>query len=231
MNTSTIFKGVCCIAAVCFISNTAHGQILKKLGKRAQKAAERTVERRVEKETQEKTDEVLDSVLEPGKKGEQTPPTTKLPPVRGGQDNGNGGNYPNQGNTGSNQNTGPKTITVYSKFDYVPGDKTLFYDDFSRDFIGDFPSKWNTNGGGEVVTMNDSPEKWLELIPGYNIYYIPDVPKLPEEYTIEFDVMAVGLSKRTSSTSMLRIALSDDDKFKDGSNFVHAALPFCQYGA
>ena len=40
---------------------------------------------------------------------------------------------------------------VYSKYDFVPGDKIIYFDDFSQDFIGDFPSKWNTNGTGEVV--------------------------------------------------------------------------------
>ncbi|NNC70934.1 MAG: OmpA family protein [Flavobacteriaceae bacterium] len=122
-------------------------------------------------------------------------------------------------------------LEVYSKFDFVPGDKLLFFDDFSNDFIGDFPSKWNTNGGGELVTLGDSQEKWLELISGYGVYFIPDTPTLPEEYTIEFDLMTVGLDRRTSSTAKLRIDLSDDDKFKEGDNFVQAHLPFCQYSA
>ncbi len=213
-------------------STDAHSQILKKLKKRAEKAAERTVERRVDRETQEKTDEVLDSILEPGKKGEKPSPQEPLPTIVGGQETRNGGSNPNNnGQTGEAGISGSGGIAVYSKFDYVPGDQIIFYDDFTKDFVGDFPSKWNTNGGGEVVTMNDSPEKWMELLPGYNIYYIPDVPKLPEEYTIEFDVMAVGLSNKTSSTATMRIALSDDDKFKDGANFVHAQLPFCQYAA
>ncbi len=204
---------------------TAQGQILKKLKKKAEKAAERTVERRVEKETAEKTDQVLDSILEPGKKGEVARdkdgnpiPQMDLP-----------GEGDNNMNTSPGHMEGPEAIQIYSKFDYVPGDKMLFFEDFQNDFIGDFPSKWNTNGSGEVVTMNDSDEKWLELISGYNIYFIPDVPKLPEEYTIEFDVMAVGLSKRTSSTATLRVDLSDDSSFKEGANFVHAQIPFCQY--
>ncbi len=212
---------------ILFSIPAAQGQILKKLKKSAEKSAERTVERRVEKEAAEKTDQVLDSILEPGKKGE----------VARDKD-GNPIPQPNtpgagEGNTDNSSGTmeGPPTMMVYSKFDYVPGDKLLFYEDFQKDFIGDFPSKWNTNGSGEVVTMNDSDEKWLELISGYNIYFIPDVPKLPEEYTIEFDVMAVGLSKKTSSTATLRIDLSDDDGFKEGANFVHAQIPFCQYGA
>jgi len=210
----------------------ANSQILKKLGKRAEKAAERAVERRVEKETTEKTEEVLDSILEPGSKSEKEKrnPAPNDGPTQNSEVEGQGPDMDKPTNSESTPGTsGPKTIKVYSKFDYVPGDKQLFYDDFSNDFVGDFPAKWNTNGSGEVVTVNESPEKWLEMVSGYNIYFIPDAPELPEEYTIEFDVLAVGLDGKTSSTAKLRVDLTDDDKFKEGANFVQASLPFCQY--
>ena len=59
-------------------------------------------------------------------------------------------------NSDSSDDNAPEVpLTINSKFDFVPGDKLLFYDDFSSDFIGDFPSKWNTNGTGEVVTINE----------------------------------------------------------------------------
>jgi outer membrane protein OmpA-like peptidoglycan-associated protein len=206
----------------------AEGQILKKLGKRAEKAAERTVERRVEKETAEKTDQVLDSILEPGSKGEQNPPGQGAPPPPPPPSGDTGGNTQGQSGSGVQGGSGEKTMQVYSKFDFVPGDKLMFYDDFALDFIGDFPSKWNTNGSGEVVTINDSREKWFSVIPGSNTFYIPDVPSLPEEYTIEFDIMATGLDQKTTSSAVLRVILTDDQKFKWG-HYVYVSIPFCQY--
>lgn len=204
---------------------TVQGQVWKKLKKKAEKAAERTVERRVEKETSKKTDEVLDSILEPGKKG-KTPTDKDGVPIPQGE-------IPDQNessdDTSSSEASGPKSIEVYSKFDFVPGDKLLFFNDFADDFIGDFPSKWNTNASGEVVSVNNSPQKWFELKGGYNLFYIPDVPKLPEEYTVEFDVMGLGLDNGTSSAAVLQVILSDDGQFKYGNNFVHANIPFCQY--
>ena len=212
---------------IAFACANGNAQLLKKLGKRAERAAERTIERRVDKEASEKTDEVLDSILEPGKKGQQAPPDVDLPnPNTGGQTSESpnaGGSLPNAPDAGT------KTIEVYSKFDYVPGDKPLFFDDFAEDFIGDFPAKWNTNAGGEIVTLGDSPQKWLGLKSGYNIFYIPNAPQLPEEYTIEFDIATVGLDRQTSSTSRLVVMLSDDEKFGDGQNFAIVELPFCQY--
>ncbi len=226
MKTSSsckILLSFVCIFGFCLNGNA---QLLKKLGKRAEKAAERTIERRVEKEASEKTDQALDSILEPGSKGKQKTPKTPQPT------DGNSNPNPNtQGsqNTGTTPTDGPKSIEVYSKFDYVPGDRLMFYDDFANDFIGDFPSKWNTNGGGEIVTIGESSEKWLELISGYNLYFIPDVPQLPEEYTVEFDVITVGIDNQTSSNAKLRVDLSNDAKFSEGSYFVQAYIPFCQY--
>lgn len=215
-----------CFLIVGFATNV-NGQFLKKLGKRAEKAAERTVERRVEQETSKKTDAALDSILEPGKNGEQQAPQS--PPSGGGNDSGNSGNTQGTNSPSGNGSTsGPKTMQVYSKFDFVPGDKLLFYDDFSNDFVGDFPANWNTNGSGEVVTIGDSPEKWFEMKSGANIFYIPDVPTLPEEYTVEFDLLATGLDKNTSSSTILRVVLSNDNNFRWG-DYIYAAIPFCQY--
>lgn len=205
---------------------SADAQILKKLGKTAERAAERTVQRRVDRETSKKTDEVLDSILEPGKKGRQQYPGD------GSSNPGTSSDNSSDNNSGTQRNSGiagtDPSIEVYSKFDFVPGDKQIFFDDFGNDFIGDFPSKWNTNGTGEVVTIGDSPQKWMELKPGYGITYIPDVPDLPEEYTIEFDVMATGLDRQTTSTAVMKVGVSDDSSFKWGK-YATVDIPFCQY--
>jgi OOP family OmpA-OmpF porin len=121
-------------------------------------------------------------------------------------------------------------MEVYSKFDFVPGDELIFFDDFSQDFIGDFPSKWNTNGSGEVVRLNKVEGNWFEPKPGYDIYYIPDVTNLPEDYTIEFDILSSGLSRDTKSTAMMQIILSDADNFDEGEDsYVYVTIPFGQY--
>ncbi|MCK8480776.1 OmpA family protein [Psychroserpens algicola] len=121
-------------------------------------------------------------------------------------------------------------LEILSKYDFVPGDELIFFDDFSQDFIGDFPSKWNTNGSGETVKIKN--ENWLELKSGYGIFFIPDVNQLPEDYTIEFDILTSGISQQTSSTARLHIYLSDNSKFNAGSeHHVMTSLPFGQYSA
>ncbi|GAB1857052.1 hypothetical protein MHTCC0001_18880 [Flavobacteriaceae bacterium MHTCC 0001] len=135
-----------------------------------------------------------------------------------------------KGNTVEKPSNISDNLEVYSKFDFVPGDKLLFFDDFSKDFIGDFPSKWNTNASGEVVKINGRG-KWFELKTGYGVYFIPDVENLPENYTIEFDILTKGVDKNTSSSAILSVILSDNNKFDQGLNYATVTIPLGQYYA
>ncbi len=201
-------------------STVGHGQILKKLKKKAEKAAERTVERRVERETQEKTDAVLDSILEPGSQEKDSignTPTSRNPddPMA------------IAGNKSSTDPPGSK-LAYYTNYDFVPGDRVILYEDFSLDLIGDFPLKWNTNGSGEVVTLDNSPYKWLKLT--NKTTYVPDLAEtLPDDYTIEFDMMTFGLDRTISSNAHLTLFLDDNNTLKKGQNYAQIGIPLCQY--
>jgi outer membrane protein OmpA-like peptidoglycan-associated protein len=83
------------------------------------------------------------------------------------------------------------TLTSYSKYDFVPGEKVIFFDDFSQDAVGDFPALWNTNGSAEVVTTNLFPGNWMRFITEECIW-TDELLKLPDNYTIEFDVIPIG---------------------------------------
>ncbi len=100
--------------------------------------------------------------------------------------------------TTSAQDPAQASFASYSKFDFVPGDKLIFFDDFAGDNVGDFPGKWNTNGKGEVVTSNVYPGKWLKMRNATT--YLPGISssKFPENYTLEYDMIASG-EDRTGS--------------------------------
>jgi OmpA-OmpF porin, OOP family len=76
----------------------------------------------------------------------------------------------------------------YSKFDFVPGEKVIFYEDFSQDAIGDFPALWNTNSSAEVVTTNLYPGNWMKFL-GREAVWTDELLTLPDNYTIEYDVI------------------------------------------
>ena len=46
---------------------------------------------------------------------------------------------------------------INSKYDFIPSEKVIFFDDFTSENVGDFPVQWNTNASGEIVTTSDFP--------------------------------------------------------------------------
>jgi outer membrane protein OmpA-like peptidoglycan-associated protein len=81
-------------------------------------------------------------------------------------------------------------LESYSKFDFIPGEKVIFFDDFSQDAVGDFPLLWNTNGTAEVVTTNLFPGHWMKFDCNESIW-TDNLLELPDNYTIEFDVVPI----------------------------------------
>jgi OmpA-OmpF porin, OOP family len=82
------------------------------------------------------------------------------------------------------------SLQSYSKFDFMPGERIIFFDDFSQDAIGDFPAQWNTNGSAEVVTTNLFPGKWMQFI-GDGSIWTDQLLNLPEDYTVEYDAIPI----------------------------------------
>lgn len=82
-------------------------------------------------------------------------------------------------------------LESYSKYDFVPGEKVIFYEDFSQDAVGDFPALWNTNGSAEVVTTNLFPGRWMKYECDEAIW-TDALLNLPENYTIEYDVIPIS---------------------------------------
>ncbi len=91
--------------------------------------------------------------------------------------------------TGKDVNTqGNSSIKAYSKYDFVPGEKVIGFEDFSTGNIGDFPAGWNTNGAAEIVTIEKKTGRWLMITkPGV---FVPEfINKLPDDFTFEFDLL------------------------------------------
>jgi len=92
-------------------------------------------------------------------------------------------------------------LQTYSNYDFIAGEKVIFYDDFSQVNVGDFPAGWNTNGSGEVVTTNLHDGKWFK-IKGSESRVVPEITYLlPDNFTIEFDVIPQKNSKGGDSNS------------------------------
>jgi OOP family OmpA-OmpF porin len=138
-----------------------------------------------QKVSQKVADKVLSKIFDKKKKKDTDNPAN----------NSNTSNSNTSNSTTTTENDSKKgnsdaspAFKTYSKFDFIPGDKVIAYDDFSKDAIGDFPVTWNTNSSGEVVTASGQQGHWLMVKkPGK---YIPEyIKELPDNFTFEYDVV------------------------------------------
>ncbi|MDO9693977.1 MAG: CsgG/HfaB family protein [Candidatus Latescibacteria bacterium] len=82
-------------------------------------------------------------------------------------------------------------MALYTRCDFVPGDRTIFCDDLDREEVGEFPSRWNlVDGVFEVARKGD--KGWILCSDTGNLS--PKLPAgpFPEKYTIEMDIYDNG---------------------------------------
>ncbi len=77
-------------------------------------------------------------------------------------------------------------MTLFTRYDFVPGNKVIFYDDMSDEEEGEFPYRWNLDRGVyEVVRLGG--EFWIMATDNGSIRpRTPDAP-LPPKYTVEME--------------------------------------------
>ena len=102
-----------------------------------------------------------------------------------------GGNNAQQA-AGNQQQAAPKenarAISEWNKFDFVPGDEVIFYDQLDGEQLGEFPSKWELlEGEAEIQKLNG--ENVIAIMNNARIMPLMESTwnYLPDVYTIEFD--------------------------------------------
>lgn len=159
----------------------------------------------------EKVNQKIDQEIDKGFEKATEKPDKNKNKDAGNNDAGSDDSSSENSSATSGDKTAPATFSSYSKFDFIPGDKVIAFEDFSSDNVGDFPAKWNTDGSGEIVTVSSATGKWFAM--GESGYYRPDYLKmpLPDNFTLEFDVI---FNKSTSGDTwyfMLGNAKEDKD--------------------
>jgi outer membrane protein OmpA-like peptidoglycan-associated protein len=175
-------KKLCFLAVVMMLSAITHGQLLKRLGERAKQ--------KMEQKAGDKVDKTIDDAVDG--KGKKKKKGDNKSPKEGNDSTGENGaenGSVSTGGTGKTSGTGTTgTLKSYSKYDFVPGDKVIWVEDFMQDAVGDFPAKWNTNSSGEVVTADGLKGHWLMIQKKGR--FIPEfIKNLPENFTMQFDLV------------------------------------------
>jgi OOP family OmpA-OmpF porin len=171
---------------ILFTVSLAHAQI-DVLGK---------INEKVEQKVDEKTDEAIDNALKDKEKSkeEKKEETSQDKSVTASQTE--------------------VSMKSYSKFDFVPGDNVIFYENFAQDAIGDFPPNWNTTGSGEVVTLSSLEGRWLKWSAG--VLYAPNLTvSFPDNFTLEFDMLMQKTEAREDPYFGLSFYSSDKDNLNE----------------
>lgn len=186
------------VFAFAFYYQTAEAQLLKKL----KKSVEKSVERKLEQKKQKETDKAIDSILYGDKKKNQKKDdkTNKDAKETSNENVLVRGKSDNESETPSNKdvsndsgedkvtnNSNSERLQVFSKYNFVPGDKIIFHDDLVGEENGEFPSRWdllkgnaeNGSFGGENI-INIENKSIITPLMETDEY-------LPEVFTIEFD--------------------------------------------
>lgn len=154
------------------------------------------VKKRVEENVSRQTDRAVDcamgdqSCIEKAKAegkpvhidSTRTAPSAAAPSGAGSESGGVSGGTGGSGGGGGN--------AVWANYDFVPGMKTIFFEDFKNDEIGNFPRRYEFQSGNiELVTFRD--RTWLRVATEGR-FSIPMPVVLPTRYTIEMDYWGTG---------------------------------------
>ena len=92
--------------------------------------------------------------------------------------------------------TGPvaEDMTLYTKYDFVPGNKVIYFDDLEGEEEGEFPYRWNLDQGVfEIARMGG--EYWILCTDDGSIRPKLPIGPLPEKYTVELEFWSSGPDK------------------------------------
>jgi outer membrane protein OmpA-like peptidoglycan-associated protein len=136
-----------------------------------------------------KIEEGVESLLKKKKSGaKEDEDTDEGESAESESDESDSENSENQGKT-ANPESAKQKLESITQYDFVPGDKILYYEDFSQDAIGDFPALWTSNGSGEVKTVNIAPGKWFHLNGEDAVYCYSRTISFPDNFIVEFDII------------------------------------------
>ena len=173
------------LATVSVSVTPAEAQFGKRLKERLKKNAEdKAIDKAVEKQ-----DEAIESATS-GESPEDTARATAAP-TEPGSTTAADASAPAAASTaaGAGGAASPADKKVWANYDFVPGQRTLFFTDFTEDEVGNFPRRLEFKTGGMEIVEFEGGQRALKAT-SQSDFFIPLPEVLPEKYTIELDVIS-----------------------------------------
>jgi outer membrane protein OmpA-like peptidoglycan-associated protein len=87
-------------------------------------------------------------------------------------------------------------MQLYTKYDFIPGDRVIFYDDLSSEELGEFPSRWRLDQGVFEIA-NQGGKNYIMCTDEGGIRPRIGVGPLPPKYTIEMEFYVKSLEAQS----------------------------------
>ena len=98
-----------------------------------------------------------------------------------------------------------ENLKVWSKYDFVSGDKIIFEDNLTGEENGEFPSRWDlVKGSAEIAKLGEESVIYFSNNKTVILPLMDKMNFLPDVFTIEFDVYFDDLATRRSNYYFVR---------------------------
>jgi OmpA-OmpF porin, OOP family len=181
--------GAVAVATLLVFPSSSDAQLGSRLKKRAEDAAKAKLEQRAGDKAGQATDKVLDAAEKKvtcavtdvacAEKAKAEGKTVVL------ADSGSANPGTPAPAAGDDVNRMKPGEGAWANYDFKPGERILFFDDFMKDEVGDFPRRMEFQSGSlETVEWNGA--RWLRASEDSK-WFIPLPDVRPERFTMEFD--------------------------------------------
>lgn len=199
---------VSCLSALAFaiaMLASAPAPAEAQFGKRLKDAVKRTAEDKAIQKATEEEREAIDGAVEGG---EESPEAAATGPAgAAAPDSAASGGTPSATGTapGSAATTTNATADrkVWANYDFVPGQRTLFFTDFTEDAVGNFPQRLEFKTGGMEIVEFEGGQRALKATTTSD-FIIPLPEVLPDKFTVEIDV--INRNSRGTAANTFEIA-------------------------
>ncbi len=179
------------LIVLALVTLNANAQLLN----RVRDKVKQTAEDRAVQEAGDATERAIDNAIEGDDSGEASE-----------EQSGNEVQSTEGEQTTENETQAPakSTIKSYASYDFVPGDKIIFQYDMAGEQDAEIPARMLINSGNVEIQTHEG-EKVLFIPEGANLSMKPLMKNdgyLPEQFTLEFDVMANGNDSEGSAIDL-----------------------------
>ena len=172
-------------------------------GRRLKDAVKRTAEDKAIQKATEEESKAIDGAVE----GKDAPADTARPapsattPGESGAETSTAG--ADSAAPAAAASGAPKDRKAWANYDFIPGQRTLFFTDFTEDEVGNFPRRLEFKTGGMEIVEFEGGQRALKATTTSDLI-IPLPEVLPDKFTIELDV--INRNSRGTAANTFEIA-------------------------